>query len=201
MKFIRLTAYLLLFLFSSSIIAQESEYIKYKTFGPDMEILSYGGSLGGFYNFYPRANFNLSFESDWSLVESDDSFSYYNYYNQPVTINNRNLSFIKLLAGFTWFPFLDSMHPTVQVGTFGAAGPLLSLNTADDEKFFERWQDVETDLTGMVRAGLLVKVLSGEGAAYTFKMGYDYAKFDKVIDSSQTYQGLFFQAGMEFLRR
>gem|GEM_PF-340717 len=202
MKYTRLAPILFLFIFSSSILAQAQDYFKYKTFGPDMEILSYGGSLGGFYSIYPRSDINISFESDWTLVESRDSYSYYDqYYQRPVSINSQNLSFVKLLAGLTWYPFLESMHPSVQVGGFASLGPLLSLNTKDDEGFFERWQDVETDVVGMGRAGVVIKVLSGEGSSYIFRFGYDYAKFDHVIDSRQTYKGVFFQAGMEFLHR
>jgi len=201
MKSICLTAFLLLLTFSSLLSDQSREYVKYRTYGPDMELLSYGGSLGGFYSFYPRADINLNIETDWSLVESNDTFSYYNYYNQPVTLNHRNLSFVKALVGFTWYPFLETMHPSVQVGGFAAGGPLLSLNTADNEGFFERWQDVERDVTGMLRGGVQIKVLSGEGSSYIFKLGYDYARFDHVIDSRQTYKGVFFQAGMEFLHR
>ncbi|MCF7824764.1 MAG: hypothetical protein K9N35_11405 [Candidatus Marinimicrobia bacterium] len=191
---------LIFFISSGSAFSQSEDFIKYKTFGPDMELLSYGGSLGGFFHFYPRENSSFSIESDWAIVENNDSFSYY-YYNQPVTINNQNLSMVKVLAGYSWFPFMETMHPSLQLGTFGAVGPLISLNTDDDDTFLDRWQHVETDITAMIRLGIVVRVLNGEGSSYSFKLGYDYAKFDKIIDSRQTYEGLFFQAGMEFLHR
>jgi hypothetical protein len=181
--------------------AQPGQHVNYSTVGLDLEILSYGGSLGGFYSFHPRENLSLDLETDWALVESSDTYTYYNYYSQPVTINNRNLSFAKLLAGITWFPFLESMHPSIKVAGFAAAGPLLSLNTADDETFLTRWQDVELDVTPMVRGGVHVKIVNGKGAFYTLRLGYDYASFDRVIDSKQTYKGMFFQVGLEFLHR
>ncbi|MEA3285787.1 MAG: hypothetical protein U9Q77_00230 [Candidatus Marinimicrobia bacterium] len=181
--------------------AQPQESLKYNTMGLDMEILSYGGSLGGLYSFHFSEAFSLDLEMDWSLVESNDTFAYYDYFNRPVTINNRNLSFVKLLTGITWFPFLENMHPSTQVGGFVAAGPLLALNTADDEALFERWQHVETDLAPLVRSGVHLRILTGQGASYNFRLGYDYASFDQVIDSRQIYKGIFFQAAMEFIHR
>ncbi|MCK5794270.1 MAG: hypothetical protein KAH12_06175 [Anaerolineales bacterium] len=185
----------------TTIQAQPQESLKFNTMGLDMEILSYGGSLGGTYSFHRSEAFSLDLEMDWSLVESNDTFTYYDYYNRPVSINNRNLSFVKLLAGMTWFPFLETMHPSTQVGGFVAAGPLLALNTADDEALFERWQQVETDLAPLMRAGLHLRILTGQGASYNFRLGYDYARFEQVIDSRQIYKGIFFQAAMEFVHR
>ena len=176
-------------------------FTSFKTSGVDLEVLSYGGSLGGFYNIHPREAWSLGVESGWAVVENDDSFTYYNYYNQPIAINHRNLSFVKLLAGATWFPFMESMHPSFQLGFFGAAGPLLSLNTADDETFITRWKKVEPDVTLMGRAGLHVRILTGKGGSYIFRLGYDYAAFDHVIDTRRVYQGLFILVGMEFLNR
>lgn len=194
---------LLIILFSLSGMGQSQtrDSERFDTKGLDMELLSYGGSLGGFYSFHPSAALSLDVESDWSLIESNDTFAYYDYYNRPVTVNNRNLSFVKLLGGVTWFPFLETMHPSLQVGTFAAIGPVLSLNTADDETLLERWKEVETDLALMSRAGLHLRVLTGQGSSYNFRIGYDYARFDKQIDENQTYKGLFFQVGMEFLHR
>ena len=173
----------------------------FNTRGVDMELLSYGGSLGGFFSRHPGEAFSLDLEADWTLVENDDSFTYYNYYNQPISINHRNLSFVKLLAGATWFPFMDKMHPSLQFGLFTAAGPLLALNTADDEQVITRWKAVETDLTVLGRPGVHLRILTGQGGSYNFRIGYDYAAFDQIIDNSRVYQGLFFMAGMEFLNR
>lgn len=181
--------------------AQPGEPVKYKTMGLDMELLSYGGSLGGFYSYHPNEAFSLDVEIDWSLVESNDTYTYYNYYGQPISINNRNLSFVKVLPGITWFPFIETMHQSFQVAGFLSAGPVWALNTADDEAFIERWGRVESDFAPLFRGGLHVRILSGQGASYTFRLGYDYASFDKIIDERQTYKGLFFQAGMEFLHR
>jgi len=174
---------------------------RYSTTGLDMELLSYGGSFGGFYSIHPTEAFSFDFESDWTLVESNDTFTYLNVYNQPVSINNRNLSFVKGLAGVTWFPFLETMHPSFQFGVFAGIGPLISLNTADDQKFLERWQAVDVDVTTLGRAGVHIRVLTGQGSAYNFKLGYDYSHFDKIIDERQTYQGIFFQAAWEFVHR
>jgi len=198
------TPWKLLILLSLSfglIWAQPGESIRYKTMGFDMELLSYGGSLGGFFSYHTSEALSLDLELDWSLVESNDTYTYYNYYGQPISINNRNLSFVKLMPGITWFPFIDTMHPSFQVGSFISAGPILSLNAADDEGFIDRWGKVESDFAPMARGGIHIRILSGQGASYTFRIGYDYASFDKVIDSRQTYKGLFFQAGMEFLHR
>jgi len=166
-----------------------------------MELLSYGGSLGGFFNLHPTDAFSLDLESAWSLVENDDSFTYVNYYNQPISVNHRNLSFVKFLAGATWFPLLERMHPSVQTGVFAAAGPVLALNTADDEAFLKRWKHVEPDVTPMFRAGIHLRILTGQGGSYNFRIGYDYAAFDHVIDTRRVYQGLFLMVGMEFLDR
>ena len=185
----------------SPILAQDEVKPRYTMAGLDMEILSYGGSLGGYWAYQPTPALGFNVEADWSLVESKDTFSYLNYYGQPVSLNSRNLSFVKALIGSYWYPFLEVMHSSVQFGGFAAAGPVMALNTADDEDLFERWQDVEVDITPMARIGLQVRVVSGQGTFYTFKIGYDYAHFDKVIDSRQTYKGPFFQAGMEFLRK
>jgi len=194
--------FLLLWVLSFNLVlAQPGEPIKYKTLGVDMELLSYGGSLGGFYSYHTSEALSLDIEVDWSLVESNDTYTYYNYYGQPISINNRNLSFVKVMPGITWFPFMETMHPSFQVGGFLSAGPVWSLNTADDEDFLDRWADVESDFAPLVRGGVQVRILSGQGSSYTFRMGYDYASFDRVIDSRQTYQGLFFQAGMEFIHR
>ncbi|NQV15069.1 hypothetical protein HQ531_06390 [bacterium] len=181
--------------------AQTRDSDRFDTKGLDMELLSYGGSLGGFYSFHPSAAMSLDVELDWSLVESNDTFSYYDYYNRPVSINNRNLSFVKLLGGVTWFPFLGKMHPSLQVGTFAAAGPVMALNTADDETLLKRWKHVDTDIAPMIRGGVHLRVLTGQGSSYNFRIGYDYAHFGKTIDARQTYKGIFFQAGMEFLHR
>ncbi len=201
MKIIRVAALLLLLspLYTTNVQSRES--LSYNTMGLDMELLSYGGSLGGFYSFHPSQSLSLDVELDWSLVESNDTFSYYNYYNQPVSINDRNLSFVKLLTGVTWFPFLETMYPTVQVAGFAAAGPVWALNTADDEAFLERWKDVEVDLAPLFRAGVHLKILTGQGSSYNFRLGYDYVSFDHVIDSRKTYKGIFLQAGMEFVNR
>lgn len=181
--------------------AQPGEAVRYKTMGLDMELLSYGGSLGGFYSYHTSKALSLDVEIDWSLVEANDTFAYTNYWGQPIQINNRNLSFLKIIPGVSYFPFLETMHPTVQVGGFAAAGPVWSLNTDDDDGFAERWKEVDVKVTPMFRAGVHFRIMSGQGAAYNFRLGYDYARFDEVIDSRQTYQGLFFQAGMEFIHR
>ena len=196
-----LLTFILVVSLSTSLSAQERLSETYKTLGLDMELLSYGGSLGGFFNYHIRESFSIDVEADWTIVESNDTFTYLNYYNQPVSINNRNLSFVKTLVGSTWYPFLDTMHPSFQFGVFGGVGPLLSLNTADDEKFLERWQDVEPDLTLLSRAGIHFRILNGQGSAYNFRFGYDYAYFDEVIDERQGYKGLFFQAAWESIHR
>ncbi len=185
----------------SQVWAQLREPVKYTTMGVDMELLSYGGSLGGFYSYHTSEALSLDFEMDWSLVESNDTYTYYNYYGQPISINNRNLSFVKLMPGITWLPFIDTMHPTFQVGSFLSAGAVWSLNTADDEAFFHRWGKVKGHIAPIFRSGINVRILTGQGASYTFRIGYDYASFDEIIDSRQTYKGLFFQAGMEFINR
>jgi hypothetical protein len=181
--------------------AQPGEPLRYKTMGFDMEILSYGGSLGGFYSYHASEAFSLDLELDWSLVESNDTYNYIDYYGRPVSINNRNLSFVKLMPGFTWLPFIETMHPSFQIGTFFSAGPVWSLNTADDQDFIDRWGKVESDFAPLFRGGVHIRILTGQGSSYTFRIGYDHASFDKIIDSRQTYKGLFLQAGMEFLRR
>ncbi len=181
--------------------AQSPEVTRFNTKGIDLELLSYGGSFGGFYSFHPASALSLDVEADWAVVQSSDTFAFYDFYNQPITVNNQNLSLVKLLVGATWFPFLETMHPSLQIGTFAAAGPVLALNTADDEKFIERWGDVETSLGPMIRAGMHLKILTGQGSSYNFRLGYDYSKFDQYIDSRKTYKGIFFQVGMEFLHR
>ena len=180
---------------------QPGESLRYKTLGLDMELLSYGGSLGGFYSYHVSEALSLDIEMDWSLVESNDTYNYYDYYGRPVSINNRNLSFVKLMPGLTWLPFIETMHPSFQIGSFISAGPVWSLNTADDQYFIERWGKVESDFAPIFRGGIHIRILTGQGASYTFRVGYDYASFDKIIDSRQTYKGLFLQAGMEFLHR
>lgn len=180
---------------------QPGEPVTYNTMGLDMELLSYGGSLGGFFSYHPNEALSLDIESDWAIVEANDTYTFYDVYGNPVSINNRNLSFVKILPGITWFPFIDTMHPSFQVGGFASAGPVWALNTADDEGFLERWKDVEVDLAPMFRAGVHIRILSGQGSSYTFRFGYDYASFDRVIDARQTYKGLFLQAGMEFIHR
>ncbi len=203
------TIRLALILFSLSLLnplpaqpqPQPQSQLKFRTMGLDMEILGYGGSLGGFYSFHFNEAMSLDLEMDWSLIESNDTFAYYDYYNRPVSINNRNLSFVKLLAGTTWFPFLETMHASLQVGGFVASGPVFALNTADDEALLDRWQHVETDVAPMVRGGIHLRVLTGQAASYNFRLGYDYIAFDQVIDSRQIYKGLFFQAAMEFQHR
>jgi len=195
------SVFLISTLLLSSTLAQSPEVIRFNTTGIDIELLSYGGSFGGFYNFHPSPALSLDIESDWSVVQSNDTFSFYDFYNQPITVNNQNLSFVKLLVGATWFPFLETMHPSLQIGTFAAAGPLLALNTADDEKFIERWQEVETSVTPLFRSGLHLKILTGQGSSYNFRLGYDYASFGETVDSNKTYKGIFFQVGLEFLHR
>ena len=192
----------LLLLASISLPTLAQDKSSFNTMGLDLEVLSYGGSFGGFYAFHPTPAVSLEIESDWALVESNDSFTYYDYYYyQPVQINNRNLSFFKVTGGATWFPFLDSMHPSLQVGFFLGGGPLVAFNTADDEPFFQRWKAVETSVTPMLRSGIQLRVLTGQGGSYNFKLGYDYASFDQVIDTQKDYKGLFFQAGWEFIHR
>lgn len=181
--------------------AQPGEPIRYKTMGFDMEILSYGGSLGGFYSYHVSEALSLDLELDWSLVESNDTFSYIDIYGQYHSIKDRNLSFVKLMPGLTWLPFIETMHPSFQVGTFLSAGPLWSLNTEDDQDFIERWKHVENDFAPLFRGGVHIRILTGQGGSYTFRVGYDYASFDKKIDTRQTYKGLFLQAGIEFLNR
>lgn len=191
---------LILVLMSLTVNGQERAVEKFNTRGLDLELLSYGGSLGAFYNIHPREDWSIDFESDWTLVESNDTYTYYNYYNQPVSINNKNLSFVKALAGSTWYPFLDTMHPSFQFGTFASVGPLLSLNTADDQKFLERWQDVDVKASVLFRAGVHIRVLSGQGSAYNFRVGYDHVRFDEIVDGKQIYKGLLFQAAWEFVQ-
>ena len=181
--------------------AQPGESPRYKTMGFDMEILSYGGSLGGFYSYHASEALSLDLELDWSLVESNDTYNYIDYYGRHVSINNRNLSFVKLMPGITWLPFIETMHPSFQIGSFISAGPVWSLNTADDQDFIDRWGKVESDFAPLFRGGVHIRILTGQGGSYTFRIGYDYASFDKIIDTRQTYKGLFLQAGMEFLHR
>lgn len=188
-------------LLMSICFAQTVEPVSYTTMGPDMELLSYGGSLGGFFSYYPRESVSLDVELDWSLVENNDTFTFIDYSGVPVSINNRNLSFVKLMPGITYYPFIDTMHPSFQVGGFLSAGPIWALNTADDEDFIERWGKVESDFAPMIRLGMHFRVLSGQGSSYIFRVGYDHASFDKTIDTRKTYKGLYLQAGMEFLRR
>ncbi len=198
----RVSRFILLGLFSlSTVYSQPGEPIKYTTQGLDMELLSYGGSLGGFYSHHPSEALSFDVEIDWSIIESNDSYTFVNYYGNPITVNNQNLSLVKILPGITWFPFMDTMHPSMQVGGFLSAGPVWALNTEDDQSFTKRWKHVDTSLAPMIRAGLSFRILSGQGGAYTFKLGYDYSDFGKKIDSRQFYKGIFFQAGMEFLSR
>lgn len=188
-------------LFVQVLLGQERPSERFNTMGLDMELLSYGGSLGGFFRIHPSDVLSIDLESDWILVESSETFTYYNYYNQPISINNRNLSMVKIVGGLTWYPFLETMHPSLQFGVYGGLGPLLALNTDDVERYFERWQHVEPDLTILYRAGVHLRVLSGQGSAYNFRLGYDYTRFDHEIDENQTYKGLFFQAAWEFVHR
>lgn len=186
----------------SNAVAQPPEHERIYAKGLDIELMSYGGSFGGFYRVYPNPALSIDVESDWSIIESNNTVSFYDYYNQPVTINNQNLSFVKLLIGVSWLPFLDTMHPSFQIGPFVAAGPVLSLNTDDNEDFLERWQkNVEMTLAPFVRAGLQAKVMTGHGSSYNFRLGYDYTEFDEYIDSKKVYKGLFFQLGMELISR
>ncbi|MBC8376950.1 MAG: hypothetical protein H8E26_12965 [FCB group bacterium] len=193
---------LILLLLSFGLIwAQTGESVRYKTMGFDMELLSYGGSLGGFYSYHTSEALSLDLELDWSLVESNDTFNYIDYTGRVISLNNRNLSFVKLMPGLTWFPFIDSMHPSFQIGSFISAGPVWSLNTDDNKGFIDRWGKVESDFAPIFRGGVHIRILSGQGGSYTFRVGYDYASFGEIIDERQTYQGLFLQAGMEFLNR
>ena len=153
----------LLFSFLSITCAQSRESVRYQTMGLDMELLSYGGSMGGFYSYHFSEALSLDLELDWSIIENNDSFAYTDFYGRPISINNKNLSFVKLMPGFTWFPFLKSMHPSMQAGVFASAGPIWSLNTADDEPFLDRWKQVDTKLTPMIRAGVNLRIMSGQG--------------------------------------
>ncbi len=191
----------LLLFFLSLVWAQPGEAVRYTTMGFDMELLSYGGSVGGFYRYHTSEALSLDIELDWSLVESNDTFNYVDNYGRAYSLNNRNLSFVKLMPGVTWLPFIDSMHSSFQVGSFISAGPVWSLNTADNEGFVERWGKVESDFAPIFRGGVHIRILSGQGGSYTFRVGYDYASFGRVIDERQTYKGLFLQAGMEFINR
>ena len=195
------TTFLIAFLLFQSLGAQSHFPNHFNTRGLDMELLSYGGSLGVFYSIHPDNDLSIDLETDWTLVESNDTFTYYDYYGRTFSINNRNLSMVKFVMGTTWFPFLESMHPSLQFGLYGGLGPLVALNTDDVEKFVERWKHVESDVTVLYRAGVHLRVLGGEGSAYNFRLGYDYSKFDKVIDERQSYHGLYFQAAWEFMHQ
>ena len=65
--------------------AQPGEAVRYKTMGLDMELLSYGGSLGGFYSYHTSKALSLDVEIDWSLVEANDTFAYTNYWGATYT--------------------------------------------------------------------------------------------------------------------
>ena len=104
-----------------------------------------------------------------------------------------------MLGGLSYYPFLETMHPSVQVAGTMALGPVVALNTADDTPLFERWGDVETHFAPLVRAGIQIRIMSGNGGAYRFRLGYDYLHFSESIDDRSNYSGIFFQAGMEFI--
>jgi len=172
-----------------------------QTWGLDIELLGYGSSFGGSYTFQPKPQLRFSAESDWTLVQSNETISFYNYWYEPVQVNPKNLSLLKLLGDVTYFPFLNSMHPSLQIGFFAAAGPILALDTPNDEPFIERWGKVESHLSLHGRLGVHLRTRTARGSNYVFRVGYDFARFDEPLDDRQTYSGAYVQAGFEFFRR
>ena len=63
------TFLLLISLFIGQLLAEDRPKIMYNTAGLDMEILSYGGSLGGFWAFHPTPGIIFDAEADWAISE------------------------------------------------------------------------------------------------------------------------------------
>ncbi len=192
---------IILLLITSSALAGDSP-LGLRTRGFDAELLGYGGSFGAFLNFNPDQKLKYSAETDWIFVQHDDSYAYIDpYYYSPQVINQQHLSMAKLLATAIYYPFLDNMHPSFQLGLFTSAGPILAMDTADNQDFFQRWKNVKGYWSVLGRAGLHLRFIQDARSAYLVRVGYETTRFDQPIDGRDNYGGLFFQVGMEFLYR
>ncbi len=196
---IRSRTALLLFLSLLPRILPAGESVPVKTWGADVEILGYGTSLGGFVSIHPLPSYRLAAELDWTVTQNNDSFVLYDYYYNPIPVNQTHLSLVKLILDATWYPFINTMDPSFQFGLFGSLGPVLALDTANDEGFFQRWGRVEPYWTFMGRGGVHARIRTDRGGVYLLRLGTDQMRFAEALDGRTTYSGLFFQVGLEFL--
>lgn len=189
-------------LFLTSPLLADTEINTSRTWGVDAELLGYGGSVGAFLNFRAHDAFRYSLEADWIFVQHEDSYPYIDpYYYTPTVINQQNLSMAKWIATISYFPFLETMHPSFQVGFFASAGPILAMDTANNEGLIERWQDVKGYWSAQGRGGVQIRFMGPESNAYQLRAGYEYSNFETALDGRPDYGGLFMQVGMEFLLR
>ena len=74
----RIALVLSFFFLTQVLYSQASEHTPYRSNGLDLEVLSLGGSFGGFLSSFRHPALSLDAEADWVIVESNDSYTFYN---------------------------------------------------------------------------------------------------------------------------
>lgn len=183
----------------SSLICEPND--RFQAWGFDAALLEYGGSFGGIWQVDMSPKWSLIGESDWTFVQTGQSFEYYDPYTGNIyKIGNQNLSLFKVLGGISWYPFAETMDPSFQFGFFGATGPILAMDTDNQAPDITRWRHVKGYQSIYSKVGLEFKIRQDRTGIYLLRVGYDFTKFNTQIDDQSIYQGVFLQVGMEFPR-
>lgn len=166
----------------------------------DLHISDYGTSIGWFRQFAPKGKFHYGYWVNITIVTGGDEYTAYNYWGQPITVNEISLDFIRSGVALKYHLFKGKLANSFSPFLTTQLGGVLALDTPENTSFFKKYEEVEY-YYGMTY-GLYVGIdfLGSPKYEISVAAGYESNYFYEAVHDRKNWSGkaIYFQYGKFF---
>ena len=171
----------------------------YKGFG--LQVGEQG--TGIFYHqvWYSNNTLQWLFHSRFFDVKGEDFMMVYDpYTNQYRSSGDKYVLIVPMFGGVKYFPFADQIANNFAPFLSVQAGPVLTIDGADSDKFMERWQRSRGFWTFGANVGVGADFLMMNNMIVSAGAGFDILPMNGEVDGKKHYSGAILQVGFNWRR-
>ena len=194
---------LIIILFSSFTFAQvkiETMANVQKFSAIDLHIIDFGTSIGWYRQFAPVGKFHYGIWVNITMVTGGDEYTAYNYWGQPITVNEISLDFVRSGVALKYHLFKGKLANSFSPFLSTQLGGVIALDTPENTSFFKKYEKVDFYYGMAYNFFVGIDFMGSPKYEISVAAGYESNYFYEAVQDSKNWSGkaVYFQYGKFF---
>ena len=166
----------------------------------DLHITDFGTSFGWYRQFAPVGKFHYGIWANITTVTGGDEYTAYNYWGQPIKMNEISLDFVKSGVAFKYHLFKGKLANNFSPFLSTQLGGVIALDTPENTSFFKKYKKVEYYYGITDNFFIGIDFMGSPKYEISIGVGYESNHFFEAVQENKNWNGkaVYFQYGKFF---